>query len=131
MELINPSKWNHKEMFQFDAQSHSIFCKYKPTDFLDKNIELLTSDAFIPKQLENKHVEVDVIKKELISLKSIVSHWDRNEFSTFENKTNLSWAIFGKKVTGHDNYFLCQNVSSAEAEQGFKDKDTTTHTFEQ
>ena len=129
MELINPSKWNHEEMFQFDAQSRSIFCKYKPTDFLDQNIELLSSDAFIRRQLEHQHVEVDVIKSELISLKSILSRWDRNEFFTFENKkvggTNLSWAKIGKKVTGHDNlfglidYFLCQNMSSAEAERGF------------
>ena len=129
MELINPSKWNHEEIFQFDAQSRSIFCKYKPTDFLDKNIELLTSDAFIRRQLEHQDVEVDVIKSEWISLESILSRWDRNEFSTFENKkegdTNLSWAMIGKKVTGHDNlfglidYFLCQNVSSAEAERGF------------
>ena len=129
MELINPSKWNHEEIFQFDAQSRSIFCKYKPTDFLDKNIELLTSDTFIRKQLEHQDVEVEVIKSEWISLKSILSRWDRNDFSTFENKkvgdTNLSWAMIGKKITGHDNlfglidYFLCQNVSSAEAERGF------------
>ena len=100
-------------MFQFDAQSRSILCKYKPTDFLDQNIELLSSDAFIRKQLEHQDVEVDVIKSEWISLKSILSRWDRNEFFTFENKTNLSRAMIGKKVTGHDNlfglidYFLC------------------------
>ena len=34
-----PSKWKHEEIFQFDAQSRSIFCKYKPTDFLDRNRE--------------------------------------------------------------------------------------------
>ena len=73
MELINPSKWNHEEIFQFDAQSRSIFCKYKPTDFVDKNIELLTSDASIRRQLEHQDVEVDVIKSEWISLKSILS----------------------------------------------------------
>ena len=62
MELINPSKWNHEEMFQFDAQSRSIFCKYNPVDFLDRNIELLTSDAFIRKQLEHQDVEVDSLR---------------------------------------------------------------------
>ena len=62
MELINPSKWNHEEIFQFDAQSRSIFCKYKPTDFLDKNIELLTGDAFIHRQLNTRTLKLTLLR---------------------------------------------------------------------
>ena len=62
MEIINPSKWNHEELFEYDAKSQPLFCKYKPTDFHNKNVETLTNDNFIRRQLEEQDVNVDSVK---------------------------------------------------------------------
>ena len=58
----------------------------------------------------------------------ILSRWDKKEFPSVDQDENnppkLDWCTIGK-VSGHDNlfafvdYFLSQNVSEAETEQGF------------
>ena len=116
-------------MFEYDAKSKSLFCKYKPTNFLNKNFEMLTNDKFIRRQLEEENVDVDSVKSEWISLKKILSRWDKKDFSPVDqdekDSLKLDWYTIGKKVSGHDNlfafvdYFLSQNVSEAEAERGF------------
>ena len=92
MEIINPNKWEHEEMFVYDAKSRSLFCKYKSTDFLDRNIETLINHPFIHRQLEEQNVDVDSVQSEWISLKKILSRWDKKEFSSdsYENGTPLN-----------------------------------------
>ena len=107
------------DVFSYDARSRSIFAKYKPTSHLDKNVESLVKDPFIQEQWKQQQVDVDAIKSEWTSLKTIMSRWDKKDFLPTD------WAAVGKKDVGQDNlfplldYFLCQNVSSAEAERGF------------
>ena len=79
MELMNPNNWKH-DMFSYDVRSRSIFAKYKPTSHLDKNVESLATDPFIQKQLEHQQVDVDAIKSEWTSLKTIMSRWDKKTF---------------------------------------------------
>ena len=109
MEIINPSKWKHEEMFEYDAKSRSLFCKYKSTDFLDKNIETLINYPFIHRQLEEQNVDVDSVQSEWVSLKKILSRWDKKEFSSdsYENgdTSKLDCCTIGRKVFGHDNLF--------------------------
>ena len=129
MEIINPTRWKHYEMFEYDAKSRSLFCKYKSTEFLDGDIETLINDPFIHRQLEEQNVDVDSLQSEWISLKKILSRWDKKEFSSdsYENgdTSKLYWCTIGRKVSGHGylfalvDYFLSQNVSEAEAERGF------------
>ena len=69
------------------------------------------------KQLEQQNVDVDAIRSEWISLKSILSRWDKEEFpsSKFNKKEcpTLDWAMIMRKIARHDNffalvdYFLC------------------------
>ena len=112
-------------MFIYDARSRSIFAKYKPTSHLDKNVESLVEGPFIRKQGEQQKVDVDVIKPEWTSLKTIMSRLNTTDFPPTD------WAALGKNVVGHDNlfalldYFLCQNVSPAEAERGLKETKTS------
>ena len=117
-------------MFGYGAKSRSLFCNCKPTDFPNKNVEApLTNDKFIRRQQEEQDVNVDSVKSEWISLKKILSRWDKKEFPSVDQDENdppkLDWCTIGKKVSGHDNlfafvdYFLSQNVSEAEAERGF------------
>ena len=48
-------------MFSFDPKSRAIFSKFKPTDFLDKEVMSLTDDTFIRKTLEHQGIDVDAI----------------------------------------------------------------------
>ena len=48
-------------MFEYDAKSRPLFCKYKSTEFLDRNIETLINDPFIHRQLEEQYVDVDSV----------------------------------------------------------------------
>ena len=106
-------------MVCYDTSSHNIFSKYKGKTYLDKKVKSLVTDNFIQKTLAYKNVDVYGIKYEWTSLKTISSRWDKNEIPP----QNL--AEIGKRVRGHDNlfalmdYFLTQNISSAEAERGF------------
>ena len=106
-------------MLTFDSKSRAIFAKYKATDYLERTVETLTNDKFIRKQLEHQQINVNTITSEWASLKSIIGRWGKKEFPP----NDLS--SIGKRVADHDNlfalidYFLCQNVSAADAERGF------------
>ena len=86
VEIINPSKWKHEEMFEYDAKSRSIFCKYKSTDFLDRNIETLINDPFIHRQLEEQNVDADSVQSEWISLKTSLVDGTRKNFHQIRMK---------------------------------------------
>ena len=77
MELIDPIKWKHDDMFTFDSKSRAIFAKYKSTDYLDRTVETLTNDKFIRKQLEHQQINVNTIASEWASLKSIIGRWGK------------------------------------------------------
>ena len=112
MELIDPIKWKH-------SKSRAIFAKYKATDYLDSTVETLTNDKFIRKQLDHQQINVNTITSVWASIKSIIGRWGKKEFPPND------WSSIGKRVAVHGNlfalidYFLCQNVSAAEAERGF------------
>ena len=61
---INPDSWEHEEMFSFDPKSRAIFSKFKPNDFLDKEVMSLTNDTFIRKTLEHQDIDVAAISCE-------------------------------------------------------------------
>ena len=67
MELIDPIKWKHDDMFTFDSKSQTIFAKYKATDYLDRTVETLTNDKFIRKQLEHQQINVNTITNRLLA----------------------------------------------------------------
>ena len=79
----------HEGMFDYDSKSRSLFCKYKPTDFPNKNVETpLTNDKYICRQQEEQDVNVDSVKSEWISLKKILSRWDKKEFPSVDQDEN-------------------------------------------
>ena len=84
---------------------------------MDSTVETLTNDKFIRKQLEHQQINVNTITSEWVSLKSIIGRWEKKEFPPND------WSSIGKRVADNllalIDYFLCQNVSAAEAERGF------------
>ena len=110
MKLINPDSWEHEEIFSFDPKSRAIFSKFKPTNFLDKEVMSLTDDTFIRKTLEHQDIDVDAILCEWRSMKSVLGRGNKKDFPP------VDWASIGEKVQGHENlfglidYFLFQSV---------------------
>ena len=87
IEIINHNKWKHEEMFEYDAKSRPLFCKYKSTDFLDRNIETLRNDPFIHRLLEEQNVDVDSVQSEWISLKKSLVDGTRKNFHQIRMET--------------------------------------------
>ena len=86
MGIINPNRWKHEEIFEYDAKSLSLFCKYKSTNFLDRNIETLINDPFIHRQLEEQNVNVDSVQSEWILLKKPLVDGTRKNFHQIRMK---------------------------------------------